>query len=99
MAELEFEETIIVPRHEELLHEVRQHYAEAVSIWKEIFAESRNRMVNDVKVAKADSGKMFVKINLILSFFQKHDSALPTRPMPMWSKKGYLSGCRSKNSL
>lgn len=74
--EIESVEAINIRRHEELMKDDEQRIAEEVSVWKEIFGEDEDRMVNDVEVATADSVKMSIEQKLVLAPFEKHVRAL-----------------------
>lgn len=54
IAELESVQTVSVRRHEGLLNDVKQRQAEEIGIWRKIFAQYAERLLNDIKVSKAD---------------------------------------------
>lgn len=72
IADLESAETIIVLRHEVLSEDVKQHHAKNFSSWKETFAENADSLINNTKVAKADTVKMAIEKNLISARFEQH---------------------------
>lgn len=51
---------------------VEQHQTWKTTIWKEAFFENVNSLINDVKIAKAESVEMFVEKNLTLARFKEH---------------------------
>lgn len=53
--------TVTGRRHEESLHEIKKCHAEEIGVWKGTYAENADSLVNDVKIAKADSVMMSVK--------------------------------------
>lgn len=63
-------ETVTVHRHEELMGEIEQHYAEEVSVWKVSSLENVDSLTINVKVTKADGDEMSIEWNLIVAHFE-----------------------------
>lgn len=53
-------------------------HAEEVSVWKETPAENVNSLINNVKIAKVDSVKLFIKKKLTASLLEEHVRSLQT---------------------
>lgn len=70
--------TMTVRQYEDFKDGAKQRHSGEVRVWKEAFRETSETLINDVKVAKADSGMMFVERNLILVRFEKNVDALRT---------------------
>lgn len=76
IAEVESVETITIPRRGDVSDEDKQRHTDEISVWKETSAENADSVINNGKVAKADSIKMSVNRNLILDRFEEHVRAL-----------------------
>lgn len=75
-AELKSVASLNIRRYEELLDEAKQRQAGDVSVWKKTSVENADFQNNNVKVARADSVRMSVDMNLISACFEEHVRAL-----------------------
>lgn len=72
IAGMETFDTITVRRHEELMNLIGLRYAGEIHVWKETSRDNAKCTINDMRVAKAESVKIFVKQNFILTRFEEY---------------------------
>lgn len=54
------------------MENIKQHNNEGAEFWKEFSWKNADILINDVKVTKVDSAKMYVDRNFILTRFNEH---------------------------